>query len=312
MPRPGQPANNIFRMDKHAHLPLVTIVIPTYNRKTYIIEAIHSVIKQTYTNWELIVVDDGSTDDTAEAIKSIQDQRIRTIQLPHEGRVGPLRNKGAFAGKGEWICFLDSDDLWMPQKLEQQLKALQDFNSQACYTNFELMSENGITIPVKAGKFKPLSGNIVQQVLTTEASVTVVSLMVSRKVFSTVGGFSADRRLQYRDDYEFVLRLTLHTNIIGLPIILLRIREHLGRRTNALSAAEAHVRSALPYELFMGNGASIELKTIARQQYQLHLRCAAGIHFKKGEYLKAFEMYRKSMRGISHFKNQQKTYALSS
>ena len=100
---------------------LVTVVIPTYNRYSFIREAIESVIAQTYSNWELIIVDDGSTDDTATYIKSIPDKRIHLLELQHCGNIAMLRNIGAKSASGQWITFLDSDDMWVPEKLETQL-----------------------------------------------------------------------------------------------------------------------------------------------------------------------------------------------
>lgn len=289
-------------MDKHANLPIVTVVIPTYNRMPYIIEAIDSVIAQTYSNWELFVVDDGSTDGTIAAIKAMPDHRIHLIELPHQGRVALLRNKGAETGKGEWICFLDSDDTWMPCKLELQLKALHQSKGECCYGNFELMNNKGQIIPVKAGQFKPLSGNIIRQVLTTEASITVVSVMLSRRLFNETGGFSTDERLVYRDDYELVLRLAQHTEMIALNDVLLRVREHSGRRTNALAIAEAHVRSALPYEIFISNGAEKELEQIARKQQVRHMTRAAKINVRLGNYRLAYTQFKKAMKVMNGFK----------
>src|ERR1700750_1510306 len=101
--------------------PLVTVVIPTYNRLTLVQQAIASVIAQTYSNWELIIVDDGSDDGTREDIISMNDPRIKLLTKPHVGNIAFLRNAGVDEGSGEWLAFLDSDDLWLPRKLETQL-----------------------------------------------------------------------------------------------------------------------------------------------------------------------------------------------
>src|SRR5437588_8447788 len=98
-----------------------------------IMEAIGSVMAQTYSNWELMVVDDGSTDDTVTAIRAIIDPRIRVIELHHTGHMGILRNTGVEKGFGEWIAFLDSDDTWLPKKLEIQVSALQTTGNRWCY-----------------------------------------------------------------------------------------------------------------------------------------------------------------------------------
>src|SRR5580765_5393661 len=98
--------------------PLVTVVIPTYNRLALVQQAIASVIAQTYRNWELIIVDDGSDDGTPEAIISINNPRIKLVTKSHVGNIALMRNAGVDEGSGEWLAFLDSDDIWLPQKLE--------------------------------------------------------------------------------------------------------------------------------------------------------------------------------------------------
>ena len=106
---------------------LVSIIMPSYNTAKYIVNAIHSVLQQTYSNWELIIVDDCSTDNTDEIIKPfLVDDRI--IYLKNEKNSGAAisRNRALREAKGRWIAFLDSDDLWLPEKLEHQIKFMID------------------------------------------------------------------------------------------------------------------------------------------------------------------------------------------
>ena len=110
--------------------PLISVVIPTYNRVTLLQKSVSSIVAQSYSNWELVVVDDGSTDGTADFIRGMGDPRISVLEMPHSGHIGGLRNIGVQAGSGEWIAFLDSDDVWMPNKLELQLEALAKSNSE--------------------------------------------------------------------------------------------------------------------------------------------------------------------------------------
>src|SRR5687767_7703512 len=104
--------------------PLVSILIPTYNRLDYLREAVGSVLRQTYENWELIIVDDGSTDDTRAWVLSLAEPRIRLITIPHSGNLGLVRNRGIAEARGELIAFLDSDDAFEPHKLAAQTAAL--------------------------------------------------------------------------------------------------------------------------------------------------------------------------------------------
>lgn len=102
--------------------PLVSIILATYNRRNLIDESIASVLNQTYTNWELIIVDDGSDDDTSEIVKQYADNRISYFKFPHTGMLGAVRNLGIRKSKGEYIAFQDSDDIWREDKLTQQLE----------------------------------------------------------------------------------------------------------------------------------------------------------------------------------------------
>src|SRR5438105_38659 len=106
--------------------PLVTVVIPTWNREHLVPQAVASVVGQTYRNWELFVVDERSTDDTLGRLNRLALPNVHVLQCAHRGHIGRLRNFGAAAGRGELIAFLDSDDLWRPQKLEKQIRRLRD------------------------------------------------------------------------------------------------------------------------------------------------------------------------------------------
>ena len=101
--------------------PLVSVIIPTYNRAGVIKETINSIINQTYSNFEIIIVDDGSTDNTGDIIKTFQDDRIKYYWKKNTGLPSKARNVGLKHVNGEFIAFLDSDDIWLPKKIETQL-----------------------------------------------------------------------------------------------------------------------------------------------------------------------------------------------
>lgn len=128
---------------------LVSIIMPSYNTDKFIKQSIESVIKQTYENWELIIVDDCSTDNTDQVVLSIQDERI--IYLKNEVNSGAAvsRNRALREAKGRWIAFLDSDDLWMPDKLEKQIAFMENNGYHFSYTNYEEMDEDGKLTGVK-------------------------------------------------------------------------------------------------------------------------------------------------------------------
>ncbi len=273
--------------------PLVTIVIPTYNRLPLVQQAIASVVAQTYANWELIIADDGSDDRTSETIIGMNDSRIRVVELAHSGNIAALRNMAVSKGKGEWLAFLDSDDIWMPRKLEIQLFSLLKEKKRWGYGGYELMNNEMQIIPAKAGKYRPISGWIIKDVLTTEASVNIGTLMVERTLFEEVGGFNNCTELLYREDYELVLRLSLQSEALAVSELLMRVREHAGRATNAFGYG--HDRTVAVYEYFIRTDPEKRLAKIAKRRLASELAESATIRIRKREYLKAIKRLGKAL-----------------
>lgn len=125
--------------------PFVSVVMPSYNAEKYISEAIQSVIAQTYENWELLIIDDCSTDSTANIVKQFSDvdSRITLYSNPKNMGVALTRNKGMNLAKGSWIALLDSDDVWHKDKLEKQLVAAENTGADIIYCSYSLMDKNG-------------------------------------------------------------------------------------------------------------------------------------------------------------------------
>lgn len=126
---------------------LVSIIIPVYNVRDYIIETIGSVCAQTYTGWELLLIEDGSTDGTADEIgrylDEIKDARIRLIRQASNQGAARSRNRGVLEAQGRYIAFLDADDLWEPEKLEHQMAFLRDREAAFTFTGYEFADEHG-------------------------------------------------------------------------------------------------------------------------------------------------------------------------
>ena len=130
---------------------LVSIIMPSYNTAAFIAESIQSVLSQNYKDWELLIVDDCSTDNTDEVIKPyLDDSRIKYLKNEKNSGAAVSRNKALREAKGKWIAFLDSDDLWMPDKLEKQIKFMEEKDYHFSYSNYsEIDSEgkrNGVTV----------------------------------------------------------------------------------------------------------------------------------------------------------------------
>ena len=123
---------------------LVSIIMPSYNTGKYIAAAINSVIEQTYQNWELLIVDDGSSDNTDEIVELyLEDQRIKYFKNKKNRGAAVSRNRALKKAKGKWIAFLDSDDLWKPEKLKKQISFMKKNNYLFSYTNYEEINTNG-------------------------------------------------------------------------------------------------------------------------------------------------------------------------
>lgn len=128
---------------------LVSIIMPSYNTAPYIKQTIQSVLDQTYANWELIIVDDCSTDNTNEVVDTIKDCRIHYFKNEKNSGAAISRNKALREAKGQWIAYLDSDDLWMPEKLEKQIKFMEENGYVFSYTNYEEIDVDGYKTGVK-------------------------------------------------------------------------------------------------------------------------------------------------------------------
>lgn len=122
---------------------LVSIIMPSYNTALYIEETIQSVLNQTYSNWELIIVDDCSTDNIDEVFSKIEDSRIRIIKNEKNSGAAVSRNKALREAKGQWVAYLDSDDIWMPEKLEKQIAFMENNGYSFSYTNYEEIDVEG-------------------------------------------------------------------------------------------------------------------------------------------------------------------------
>lgn len=195
--------------------PLVSIILPTYNRADFLRRSIDSVLNQTFCDFELIIVDDASTDSSKEVIDTFDDQRI--IYLEHERNLGgsAARNTGIRAARGNFIAFQDSDDEWLPEKLEKQMKIMEDApaNVGVVYTGFwRINGDNKEYIPGPAQQVK--EGNINQELLKGNF-VTTQAVLVKKECFQEAGLF--DETLPRLQDWELFLRLAKHFEFRYIP-----------------------------------------------------------------------------------------------
>lgn len=280
-------------MGKTQQMPLVSVIMPTHDRAGLVVQAAQSVIAQTVPDWELIVVDDGSTDDSVERLEALAESRLKLIREPHIGNVARLRNTGVAASRGDHIAFLDSDDLWLPSKLELQLKALSGSTEAWCYADHELVSANGERLPLRAGRFGPISGYIARDLMLDRTAASINTWLVPRKLFDRAGGF--DESLTMREDLDLLLRLAELGEAIAVPEVVALTREHPARKTAA--AANPHLRTALVFERAARRTRYPQLKALARRRSCDHLAAAGEQLIAAGELARGLVMIGQALLG---------------
>lgn len=194
-------------------MPLISVVIPVFNGQNTIKETVESVLCQTFQDYELIIINDGSTDSTVEVILSISDPRIKLFNYPNAG-LSASRNRGVTHAKGEYISFIDADDLWTPDKLEKQLNKLQE-NPQAvlAYSWTDYINESSKFL--YSGSHITANGNVYEKLLLTNFLENGSNPLIRRQVLTEVGGF--DESLSAAEDWDMWLKLAIRYEFAAVP-----------------------------------------------------------------------------------------------
>ena len=215
---------------------LVSVIMPAFNAEKYISESIESVIAQTYTNWELIIVDDGSTDETGNIANHYlaRDSRIKYIYQENQ-KQGASRNKGIMLSKGNLIAFLDSDDVWVAKKLEIQLRCLNDNKVNLVYSA-GFVFFNDISEPTNTYNTisETVSGDEGVKKLLRQNFIPIPSVLVTKNALNEVGGFDTSHEIQNVEDYHLWLKLLIKGfSFYGIPDKLFYYRQHESQVTAA-------------------------------------------------------------------------------
>ena len=206
--------------------PTVSIIIPTYNRAGLILQTIESIRNQTYSNWQLIIVDDGSKDNTEELVSRTKDDRIQFIKAGRIGIGGKIKNIGLANATGEFIAFNDSDDLWHKTKLEKQVAALQKHPEAGfCFTGGYNFRKNEEPIDYF---YKIQDGtrfdNLFTAIFQSEVTVFAQALMIRRSCLGVIGSFKEEKSFS---DFDFIVSLA--RNFKGLilyePLVFRRLHD---------------------------------------------------------------------------------------
>ena len=285
--------------------PKVSIVIPTYNRAANVQNGIKSVLAQTFSDLEIIGVDDGSSDDTGKTLREVFGERIRYYYQPNQG-ASVARNKGVAVARGEWIAFLDSDDLWEKDKLEWQFRALEQFGPKcgACYTDvrffnhsetrtfFQMAEENyqhdspmGVNTDVLRLLVRPGGAGM----------VVCLSSLLARPDFIRKTGF--DPKLLYSQDSEFMFRLAMLTGFCYVNKPLVRFDRapaeirHVGVSAdwNKLEFFLHDSQLRLEGLLRLSEGLPKQVRTVIREQLAMVHSGWTNWYLERGQYAKARE-----------------------
>jgi glycosyltransferase involved in cell wall biosynthesis len=256
--------------------PRVSVVLPTYNRRGVLLEAIASARGQTFDDLEILVCDDGSSDHSREAVQALaaEDARIRWIEGGHSGFPGVNRNRGIRAARGEWIAFLDSDDLWRPRKLERQLavlKAAPDAAFIYCYAQEQRPHRR----PRRMTPFRVRREGRMFETLLFYSLIQTPTVLVRRELLARAGLFDEAQRLTIGEDYELFLRLAGLADFHFVPEDLVICRTQADSisadRLDGIAQVERVVSAAMERERVAPALAARVLARLDLRRYKQHL-----------------------------------------
>ena len=271
--------------------PAVSVVIPTYNRADLLPRAINSVLRQTYTEFELIVVDDASDDETPHAVASFEDSRIRYTRHETNRHASAARNTGINHSRGKYIAFLDDDDEWLPAKLSEQVELFESAPPPVglVYCWMDYFDDKGQLV---SEVHPTLRGRVFDQVLDRQRLAGCPTLLVRRAVVEEVGGF--DESLPRGNDGDFIRRVCLRYEVDLVPRVLVRV--HTGHGLHQISGSdEEGIRNSIH-----GHKAKLvkfkdELPAYPSQTAAIH--ATIGHHYSQlGDWKNSAAAYREALR----------------
>lgn len=206
--------------------------MPVYNGAKYISESINSVLTQSYTDWELVIINDGSTDKSDEVIGPyLKDNRIKYVKQENSGVV-KSRNRGVELASGEYIAFLDADDIWLAGKLEQQNEILkQSAEPIFICSNFQYIDDSNKELGEFFGNKSKAHQGWVAKYLLEDNFILTSSVVMPKNVFEKLGGYNEDLNLKVGEDHELWLRVACTIKLACLETVLVHYRVHKSQST---------------------------------------------------------------------------------
>ena len=226
----------------------VTVIMNVHNGEEFISEAIQSVINQTYQNWELLIWDNLSTDNTFKVISSFKDKRIIYFKSEIFDKLYTARNKAIDISNGDLITFLDSDDIWLPNKLEEQSNIMQDNSIDFCYSNFYQINKNSKKIFPSRAYYSRLPSGKIHKNLIQKYTVGILTLCLRKKSLIKFG-ISFDPRFSIIGDMVFVLKLSEFGKCFASQSCLACYRTHQGNLSKKKVLLQVNEMRVWFYEL---------------------------------------------------------------
>lgn len=272
-------------------MPAISVIIPAYNAARTVGATVDSVLAQTFTDFELIVVDDGSTDETADVVATRSDARLDLVRTENRG-VSAARNRGLARATGAYVAFLDADDAWDPAKLERQLGALtQTPKAGLCFTSAQIVDDRGrptgVDMAVECADFTSallLEGNIV--------AGGGSSVLARTQLVRDAGGF--DPALSQCADWDMWLRLSLQTKFVPIREALTLYRRALGSMSSNSALLERDTFAML--DKFYRREESARYAGVRKRAYANQWMVCAGTHLHAGHLRDSVRCVRAALR----------------
>ena len=239
-------------------MPLISVIIPAYNAENTIKETIESALQQTWKALEIIVINDGSTDSTLDIVNSINSPQLKVLSYANGG-VSASRNRGIALAKGEYIAFLDADDLWTPDKLEAQFQALQDHpEAVVAYSWTDYIDEQSQFL--YPGSHITVNGDVYAQLLLRNFLENGSNPLISKNALTAIGDF--DESISHGEDWELFLRLAARYRFVAVPSPQILYRKSANSATANLTKLEKQCLDVLEHTYA---GSPESLQSLKRQ-----------------------------------------------
>jgi glycosyltransferase involved in cell wall biosynthesis len=271
---------------------VVSIILPTYNRAHLVAESIESVLQQTYADFELLIIDDGSEDNTDEVVANIKDDRIRYIKKPRIGHTSILKNFALSIAKGDLIAFNDSDDLWKKEKLEKQVQLMSE-NKSVGFSISDVTTFRGeqILIPHSYKKQNTIEcSNIFNAMKNGRMLVYNPTLTIRKECFNKTGGFNES---MFSGDYHFNMRLSYYFDACVIYDTLVLRRAH-DSNMSELMPFENYAEYIETYE-YLYHNKMIDFTDICKAKSNAFFKIG-NIYSLKGKKKEAFTNYIASIK----------------